>query len=79
MKKLTKNGTGQPVMSNAAVVAAKLVEREEVKTRSRMLAYERVASQVGKSACWVTMPRIAQHLNRSNAAVHQILYPRGKP
>lgn len=39
-------------MSTAAV-AEKLVGWEQQNTRSRMLAYERVAARVGKSADWL--------------------------
>lgn len=40
-------------MSNAASVATSLVQREEVRARSRMSAYRAVGSKVGMSAAWV--------------------------
>lgn len=49
---VTKIGKRQ-TMSTAAIVAEKLVIREEMRTRSRMLAYQRVASQVGRSSDWL--------------------------
>lgn len=40
-------------MGGVASIAERLVVREEANTRSRMRAYERVASQVGRSADWL--------------------------
>jgi uncharacterized small protein (DUF1192 family) len=40
-------------MSTASAVASSLVQREETRSRSRMLAYDAVASKVGMSAAWV--------------------------
>lgn len=51
MKNRTK--IGNELMGTPAVVAARLVTREEARTRSRMLAYRAVATKVGRSADWV--------------------------
>ena len=40
-------------MQSVVATAERLVLREETRTRSRMLAYERVASGVGRSAAWL--------------------------
>lgn len=44
---------GKSSMSTVAAVAERLVTREETRTRSRMLAYQAVASKVGRSADWL--------------------------
>lgn len=49
---LAKND-GDSAMSRAASIAQRLVVREEQKTRSRMQAYQSVASNVGRSASWL--------------------------
>lgn len=41
------------VMDSVVATAERLVMREELKTRSRMLAYGRVAAQVGRSTSWL--------------------------
>jgi hypothetical protein len=46
-----KIGTDVPM--SAAVVAERLVRREETRTRSRMLAYDRVAREVGRTGEWL--------------------------
>lgn len=47
-----KNAKGQ-AMSGAVITAEKLVSLEESRTRSRMLAYQNVASRIGRSTSWL--------------------------
>lgn len=52
MQVRSKNDTGV-AMGTAAAAASSLVGREEVRSRSRMIAYRAVGAKIGMSATWV--------------------------
>ena len=59
-------------MGTASATASSLVGREEVRTRSRMIAYRAVASKIGMSATWVRK-LVAGSVKAINADVKQRL------
>src|SRR4051812_3922786 len=72
LSKIARDGEMSTAVALARNAAQTLVETEERKTRSRMLAYQAVAGRIGRSASWLRA-LIAGGLNRVDSEIKRRL------